>query len=187
LRFRSLRWPRCSCPVRMRAYPATLADHSIPHRDPIVGAQYRWSASFAPFAPRFWGFLQGVFYKLGSRGDGRLRALLYLRLDHCCRMVVLYCHRTRQPGNCPISSYHLQQSRFPPETLALDLDHVYVCHHTRGAQFVLSEGRQYFRDGWRCSSCRLLPRHDYHLDRHGPAQHRLFRLQDNSDWSQWLD
>lgn len=30
-------------------------------RDPTVGAQYRWSANFAPFAPRFWGLLQGLF------------------------------------------------------------------------------------------------------------------------------
>lgn len=29
------------------------------HSDPIVGAQYRWSARFAPFAPRFWGLIQG--------------------------------------------------------------------------------------------------------------------------------
>jgi amino acid transporter len=27
--------------------------------DPAVGAQYRWSAKFAPGAPKFWGFLQG--------------------------------------------------------------------------------------------------------------------------------
>jgi len=27
--------------------------------DPTVGAQYRWSARFAPFAPEFWGFIQG--------------------------------------------------------------------------------------------------------------------------------
>ncbi|KAF2127533.1 amino acid transporter [Dothidotthia symphoricarpi CBS 119687] len=27
--------------------------------DPTVGAQYRWSANFAPAAPRFWGLLQG--------------------------------------------------------------------------------------------------------------------------------
>lgn len=27
--------------------------------DPAVGAQYRWSARFAPFAPRFWGLFQG--------------------------------------------------------------------------------------------------------------------------------
>ncbi|KAK9416764.1 putative Amino acid permease [Seiridium unicorne] len=27
--------------------------------DPVVGAQYRWSAAFAPFAPRFWGLFQG--------------------------------------------------------------------------------------------------------------------------------
>ncbi|KAF2731537.1 amino acid transporter [Polyplosphaeria fusca] len=26
---------------------------------PTVGAQYRWSANFAPFAPRFWGLVQG--------------------------------------------------------------------------------------------------------------------------------
>ena len=30
-------------------------------RDPIVGAQYRWSANFAPAAPRFWGLIQGTF------------------------------------------------------------------------------------------------------------------------------
>jgi choline transport protein len=30
------------------------------YRDPTVGAQYRWSANFAPFAPRFWGLLQGT-------------------------------------------------------------------------------------------------------------------------------
>ncbi|RYN15833.1 hypothetical protein AA0119_g13440 [Alternaria tenuissima] len=27
--------------------------------DPTVGAQYRWSARFAPSAPEFWGFIQG--------------------------------------------------------------------------------------------------------------------------------
>ncbi|ETS75560.1 hypothetical protein PFICI_12504 [Pestalotiopsis fici W106-1] len=27
--------------------------------DPAVGAQYRWSARFAPFSPRFWGLFQG--------------------------------------------------------------------------------------------------------------------------------
>lgn len=27
--------------------------------DPTVGAQYRWSARFASFAPEFWGFIQG--------------------------------------------------------------------------------------------------------------------------------
>jgi amino acid transporter len=27
--------------------------------DPAVGAQYRWSAKFAPNAPEFWGFIQG--------------------------------------------------------------------------------------------------------------------------------
>ncbi|KAF2673819.1 amino acid transporter [Microthyrium microscopicum] len=27
--------------------------------DPAVGAQYRWSANFAPAAPRFWGLIQG--------------------------------------------------------------------------------------------------------------------------------
>ncbi|KAH7360368.1 amino acid/polyamine transporter I [Rhexocercosporidium sp. MPI-PUGE-AT-0058] len=27
--------------------------------DPVVGAQYRWSAAFAPFNPRFWGLFQG--------------------------------------------------------------------------------------------------------------------------------
>ncbi|KAH7072139.1 amino acid/polyamine transporter I [Paraphoma chrysanthemicola] len=27
--------------------------------DPTVGAQYRWSANFAPAAPRFWGLMQG--------------------------------------------------------------------------------------------------------------------------------
>ncbi len=29
-------------------------------RDPMVGAQYRWSARFAPAAPRFWGLIQGT-------------------------------------------------------------------------------------------------------------------------------
>ncbi|TVY39860.1 Choline transport protein [Lachnellula subtilissima] len=28
--------------------------------DPIVGAQYRWSAAFAPFSPKFWGLFQGI-------------------------------------------------------------------------------------------------------------------------------
>src|SRR4051794_32116237 len=27
--------------------------------DAAVGAQYRWSANFAPAAPRFWGLIQG--------------------------------------------------------------------------------------------------------------------------------
>jgi choline transport protein len=29
-------------------------------RDPTVGAQYRWSARFAPAAPRFWALIQGT-------------------------------------------------------------------------------------------------------------------------------
>ena len=29
------------------------------HSDPVVGAQYRWSAQFAPIWPRFWGLFQG--------------------------------------------------------------------------------------------------------------------------------
>lgn len=32
----------------------------LTHRsDPVVGAQYRWSAQFAPIWPRFWGLFQG--------------------------------------------------------------------------------------------------------------------------------
>lgn len=32
-------------------------------RDPAVGAQYRWTARYAPkkLRPHFWGFMQGVF------------------------------------------------------------------------------------------------------------------------------
>lgn len=33
---------------------------SVLFRDPNVGAQYRWSAKFAPAAPRFWGLMQGT-------------------------------------------------------------------------------------------------------------------------------
>lgn len=29
-------------------------------RDPVVGAQYRWSASLAPKYPKFWGLIQGM-------------------------------------------------------------------------------------------------------------------------------
>jgi len=32
--------------------------------DPMVGAQYRWSAKFAPAAPRFWALVQGTSYIL---------------------------------------------------------------------------------------------------------------------------
>ncbi len=33
----------------------------IRSRDPVVGAQYRWSAAFAPANPAFWGLFQGTF------------------------------------------------------------------------------------------------------------------------------
>ena len=33
----------------------------IGSRDPVVGAQYRWSAAFAPANPAFWGLFQGTF------------------------------------------------------------------------------------------------------------------------------
>ncbi|KAA8624967.1 hypothetical protein TUN199_09426 [Pyrenophora tritici-repentis] len=36
-----------------------LALGEMASMDPTVGAQYRWSARFAPFAPEFWGFIQG--------------------------------------------------------------------------------------------------------------------------------
>ena len=42
----------------MQTNQITLADHPI--SDPIVGAQYRWMASFAPFARLFLGLLQGA-------------------------------------------------------------------------------------------------------------------------------
>jgi hypothetical protein len=31
--------------------------------DPVVGAQYRWSAAFAPSAPEFWGLFQGEWFE----------------------------------------------------------------------------------------------------------------------------
>ncbi|KAL6157973.1 hypothetical protein ACJQWK_07949 [Exserohilum turcicum] len=36
-----------------------LALGEMASMDPTVGAQYRWSARFAPLAPEFWGFIQG--------------------------------------------------------------------------------------------------------------------------------
>ena len=42
----------------MRINSIALVDHPL-FSDPLVGAQYRWSANFAPFAPRFWGLIQG--------------------------------------------------------------------------------------------------------------------------------
>ncbi|KAL9591878.1 MAG: hypothetical protein Q9179_007282 [Wetmoreana sp. 5 TL-2023] len=33
--------------------------HGLAIDDPVVGAQYRWSAQFAPTSPRFWGLFQG--------------------------------------------------------------------------------------------------------------------------------
>lgn len=29
-------------------------------RDPVVGAQYRWAATFAPSNPAFWALIQGM-------------------------------------------------------------------------------------------------------------------------------
>ena len=39
--------------------------------DPMVGAQYRWSANFAPSAPRFWGLLQGTSIQAFLLGQER--------------------------------------------------------------------------------------------------------------------
>ncbi|KAF2096005.1 amino acid transporter [Rhizodiscina lignyota] len=39
------------------AVGASLAE--LASIDPTVGAQYRWSANLAPFAPKFWGLIQG--------------------------------------------------------------------------------------------------------------------------------
>ena len=52
-------------------------------RDPTVGAQYRWSANFAPFAPRFWGLLQGK-----CRNRNKLVKLTGDRLDYSCCLVL---------------------------------------------------------------------------------------------------
>jgi amino acid transporter len=43
--------------VGATAVSASLAE--MASMDPTVGAQYRWSARFAPFAPRFWALIQG--------------------------------------------------------------------------------------------------------------------------------
>jgi len=37
----------------------TLSLAEMASIDPVIGAQYRWSAKFAPIWPRFWGLLQG--------------------------------------------------------------------------------------------------------------------------------
>lgn len=43
--------------IGMIAVAASLAE--LAAVDPTVGAQYRWSAAYAPFAPKFWGLIQG--------------------------------------------------------------------------------------------------------------------------------
>ncbi|KAF2092918.1 amino acid transporter [Rhizodiscina lignyota] len=43
--------------IGMTAVAASLAE--LASIDPTVGAQYRWSAAYAPFAPKFWGLIQG--------------------------------------------------------------------------------------------------------------------------------
>jgi len=51
----------------MRTNSIKLTDYLLTFSDPIVGAQYRWSANFAPFAPRFWGLIQGALYGLRKK------------------------------------------------------------------------------------------------------------------------
>ena len=49
-------------------------------RDPTVGAQYRWSATFAPKWNKFFGLMQGQSRAHGIFEDSELTKL---RLDYC--------------------------------------------------------------------------------------------------------
>jgi hypothetical protein len=60
-------WKQRDCAITsrdglyVRLLECTIAPVNHPlFSDPLVGAQYRWSANFAPFAPRFWGLIQGA-------------------------------------------------------------------------------------------------------------------------------
>jgi hypothetical protein len=45
----------------VRGSAANESASLIRFRDPAVGAQYRWSASFAPANNAFWGLFQGIY------------------------------------------------------------------------------------------------------------------------------
>jgi hypothetical protein len=46
--------------LHVRKAMSTIRPSLTSDRDPVVGAQYRWSYHFAPSAPRFWGLVQGT-------------------------------------------------------------------------------------------------------------------------------
>ena len=67
--------------VRKKPCLSAIEPTLTPCRDPTVGAQYRWSANFAPFAPRFWGLLQGTGDTLNA----------WLECSHASRMADCVC------------------------------------------------------------------------------------------------
>lgn len=64
-------WGHSNCAVNSRAglyvcmNTASGSSLLTTVRDPVVGAQYRWSAAFAPSNPEFWGLFQGWITVLG--------------------------------------------------------------------------------------------------------------------------
>jgi hypothetical protein len=71
-------------------------------RDPVIGAQYRWSANFAPFAPRFWGLTQG----------GSDAPIARLECSYASRMADCQCldHQLRRSSRGHCQQYHRPRS-----------------------------------------------------------------------------
>src|SRR5215472_17230923 len=74
------KWRPCTYKAVRKAMLASLT----PCRDPVVGAQYRWSTNFAPCAPKFWGLIQGTW-----RCSHYLSGMLWL--THASRVVNCQC------------------------------------------------------------------------------------------------
>src|SRR5436190_23388408 len=96
--YQSQRWPPCMR-IHTVAGEAALLTKT---RDPVVGAQYRWSAAFAPGNPEFWGLIQGMRLLIfDAQRLTRCRMDYRLGLDsHMCSWPYLFiqCHC----GSCVI-------------------------------------------------------------------------------------
>jgi len=107
-------------------------------RDPVIGAQYRWSANFAPFAPRFWGLIQGTNDALIAwpACSYASRMADCQCLDHQLRRTSRHhCRKYRRPRSIPLPGLSAKE-------LAYHLDDVGTDHGPFPIQSVVQAASQ---------------------------------------------
>lgn len=135
--------------------------------DPVVGAQYRWSARFAPAAPRFFAMVQGTSHLLlhvHKMYPNRRRMAHCRGLDHHLG------GESSQPCQHCNRPNHFQQPRLRLASVAYCLADVAVYHHTPRCQPLVPKASNPHGELWIHNPHRFLHRLDCNFGCPQPTQ-----------------